>query len=373
MRAIFGGRGGVQAMLDVEAALARANAAIGAIPCAAAEAIAKACDAGSIDLDCLAHDGANAGTVVIPLMVWLRARVPDHAGAIHRGSTSQDVIDTALVLQLRSGLALLDADAAAMADAAAAITDVHAETPMLARTLLQPALPTTFGLKVAQWLAAIDDLRESLDTAAKSGLILQCGGAAGTLDGFGAEAHRFIAAFSAALDLPAGLLPWHTRRAPLVRLGCAIAAAIGTIGKIATDIALMMQAELAELSEPAAPGRGGSSVMAHKRNPTLSVVVRAAALRAPHLAATLLAAIPQEHERAAGAWQAEQSVWPELMLAASGAFAAMRETFAGLIVEVDAMARNLHHAPVAAPSVAVAHLIEAARSHHDKITKTLHP
>ncbi|MCF3948082.1 3-carboxy-cis,cis-muconate cycloisomerase [Acidiphilium iwatense] len=373
MRAIFDARGAAQAMLDVEAALARANAAIGAISTAAAAAIAKACDATTIDLDALARDGASAGTVVIPLVAWLRAQVPDHADAVHRGGTSQDVVDTALVLQLRRGLELLDADIAAMADAAARLTRDHAATPMIARTLLQPALPTTFGLKAANWLVALDDARLALRDAQHPALTLQFGTAAGTLDGFGTNAQHATETLAAALDLPVPPLPWHTRRAPLARLGCTIAAAIGGFGKIATDSLLLMQAEIAEVHEPVTPGRGGSSAMAHKRNPTLSIAVRAASLRAPHLAATLLAAIPQEHERAAGAWQAEQSVWPDLMLTASGAFAALREALDGLTVDADAMARNLRHAPAIPASAAIPALIAQALDHHDTITKALHP
>jgi len=370
MREIFEARAGVQAMLDVEAALACAHAATGAIAVAAAEAIAASCDAGGIDPIMLATEGAHAGTIVIPLVAWLRAQVSEHAASVHRASTSQDIIDTALVLQIRRGIDLLDADAAAMAEAVAAMVRVHATTPMLARTLLQPALPSSFGLKAAQWLAALDDMRLAIQGAADQALVLQCGGAAGTLDGLGADPVQFVESLAACLDLPTAPLPWHTRRAPLARLGCVIAAGLGTLGKIATDIALSMQAEIGELAEPAASGRGGSSALAHKRNPTLSIAVRAAALRAPHLAATLLAAIAQEHERAAGAWQAEQSVWPELMLAASGAFAAMREALARLVIDRDAMAGNLGLAP-GTPAAAIPFLIRTSLDHHDKTMKAL--
>ncbi len=364
MRLIFDANGGAQALLDVEAGLARANAAIGAISPDAAAAIIAACDANgpalNLDHAALAEAGAHAGTIVIPLVAWLRAQVPDHAQAVHRAGTSQDIIDTALVLQLRQGLVLLDHDADAMITSLTDLARTHAATPMIARTLLQPALPTTFGLKAAQYLAMLHDIRHALRHAADHALLLQYGGAAGTRDGLGADTARFITAFAASLDLPASKLPWHTNRAPLARLGCAIAAALGSLGKIATDIVLLMQAEIAEAREPTAPGRGGSSAMAHKHNPTLSIIVRAAALRAPHLAATLLSAIPQEHERAAGAWQAEQSVWPDLMLTASGAFAAMRDSLAGLIIDPEAMARNLALAPTTAPSPAIPSMIDAA-------------
>ncbi len=369
MAALFGAAGGARALLAVEAGFARAAARGGRISPAAAAAIVAACDgAGAefagLDLAALARAGAVAGTIVIPLVAWLRGRVGGHAAAVHRGLTSQDVIDTALVLQLRDGLALLEADLAAAAAATAGLARDHAGTPMLARTLLQPALPTRFGLKAAGWMAGLDDARASLRAAAAGALVLQCGGAAGTLDGFGPEPLRLAQAFAEELALPLPPLPWHTRRAPLARLGATLAAAVGVAGKIATDLALLMQAEVGEASEPAAPGRGGSSAMAHKRNPTLAIAARAAALRTPALAATLLAAIPGEHERAAGAWQAEQAVWPELMLAASGAFAAVREALAGLVVDPAAMARNLALAPEAGASVAVGELLARALAAH---------
>lgn len=370
MRAIFGARGGVRTMLEVEAALAHANAAVGTISHDAASAIAKSCDATSLDLETLARDGANAGTIVIPLVAWLRAQVPNHAQAVHRGGTSQDIIDTALVLQIRQGLALLDADAAAMAHAAALLVSGHAATPLLARTLLQPALPSTFGLRAANWLMMIDDARIALHEAAQTALVLQCGGAAGTLDGF---APGLAKALAAALDLPAPTLPWHTSRGPLTRLGCTIAAGVGALGKVATDLILMMQHEIGELAEPAAPGRGGSSAMPHKRNPTLAIAVRAAATRAPHLAASLLSAMAQEHERAAGAWQAECAVWPELMLVASGAYAALREALAGLLIDTGAMTRNLANAPFTPPSAAIPTLIAAVLEQHEKTTRGLAP
>ncbi|WP_287786940.1 lyase family protein [Acidiphilium sp.] len=364
MRRLFSARAGIAAMLRAEAALARAGAAAGLIAAEAATAIEAACAGEKPDPAALAEAGARAGTIVVPLVAWLRAAVPAHAAAIHRGGTTQDIVDTGLILQLRDGFLLLEADLDAAAAAAARLARAHAATPMIARTLLQPALPATFGLKAAQWLAALDDARAALRDAARQALRPQLGGAAGTLDGFGTRADAAATAFAAALGLDPAPLPWHTSRAPLARLAATLAAALGTAGKIATDTALMMQAECAEAAEPAAPGRGGSSAMAHKRNPTLAVAIRAAALRAPPLAATLLAALPQEHERAAGAWQAEQSVWPELMRLASGALAALAELLAGLTVDEAAMARNLAHAPAASPSPAIPALIEAALAAH---------
>jgi 3-carboxy-cis,cis-muconate cycloisomerase len=341
MRGIFSARASVQAMLDVESALAKAGLAAGLVTAEAAAAISAACNPAGIDIDQLAADGALAGTIVIPLVKWLKAAVPDHAKSVHVGGTSQDIIDTALILQLRAAIPLLQADLAAMANAAAPLAEEYATTPMLGRTLLQAAMPTTFGLKAANWLVAINDSRRAIHYAAGEGLRLQCGGASGTLDALGDHAAAFTEAFGAALNLPVPPLPWHTSRAPLIRLAAAIAAAVGVAGKIGTDIALMMQSEIGEVAEPAAPGRGGSSAMAHKRNPTLSIAARAAAMRMGGFVATLLAAQDQEHERAAGHWQAEAATWPALMLAASGGLAAMAEALPGAKIFPDRMKANL--------------------------------
>jgi len=371
MRGIFSARASVQAMLDVEAALAKAGTAAGLVSAEAAAAIANACKADEIDVEQLAADGALAGTIVIPLVKWLKAEVPDHAKSVHIGGTSQDIIDTGLVLQLRAGMALLEADLARMADAAAGLAEAHAVTPMLGRTLLQAAMPTTFGLKAAGWLAAINDSRRAISHAGGEGIRLQCGGAAGTLDALGDHALECLSAFGAALELPVPAVPWHTSRAPLARLAAAIAGAVGVAGKIGTDIALMMQSEIAEVAEPAAPGRGGSSAMAHKRNPTLSIAARAAAVRMPGFVATLLAAQDQEHERAAGAWQAEAATWPTLMLAASGGLAAMAEALSGLEIFPERMAANLAILPHSDIPSAVPMLIARALADH-KETETAH-
>jgi 3-carboxy-cis,cis-muconate cycloisomerase len=365
MRAVFSPRASLQAMLDVEAALAQAGAAINLLPPEAAAAIAAACDAAAIDADRLAEAGALAGTVVIPLVDWLKAVVPAAAQKfVHIGGTSQDIIDTALMLQLRAGIALLRADLGVIARAAAGLAQSHAQTKMAGRTLLQGALPVTFGLKTASWLAAMTDSRRAVAAAAAQALRLQCGGAAGTLDGPGEQAPAFLQAFGAALSLPVPAMPWHTGRAPLARLAAAIAGAAGVAGKIGTDIALLMQPEIGEVSEPSAPGRGGSSAMAHKRNPTLSIAARAAAARMPGYVATLLACQDQEHERAAGAWQAEAATWPALMLCASGGLAAIAEALAGLEVFPARMAENLSRLPDIPLSGAIPGLIAQALADH---------
>jgi len=364
MREIFCARATVQALLDVEAALAKAGAALQLLNDEEAAAIAAACTAAAINIGQLAADGAMAGTIVIPLVKWLKAAVPDHAAKIHLGGTSQDIIDTGLVLQLRAAVLLLQADLTAMANAAARLAETHAATPMLGRNLLQAAMPTTFGLKAASWLVAINDSRRAITHAAGAAIRLQCGGASGTLDALGDHAIAFLESFGAALSLPVPPLPWHTSRAPLIRLATAIAAAVGVAGKIGTDIALMMQSEIAELSEPAAPGRGGSSAMAHKRNPTLAIAARAAAARMPGFVATLLAAQDQEHERAAGHWQAEAATWPALMLAASGGLAAMAEALPGARIFPARMVTNLAILPHSDIPSAVPDLIARALADH---------
>jgi 3-carboxy-cis,cis-muconate cycloisomerase len=346
MRDLFEPRASLQFMLDVEAGLAEAGAEIGLIPQEAAAAIASVCKADDIDIEQMAADGQLAGTIVIPLVKWLKSRLPAYADAVHKGGTSQDIIDTALVLQLREAVNLLTDDLTAMTRATAVMAMTHEDTKMAGRTLLQPALPISFGLKAAYWLAAIEDARRAINQAARDAFVLQCGGAAGTLDAVAEHPVEFMQGFGAALFLPVPGLPWHTRRGPLLRLASAICVGISVAGKIATDIALLMQAEIGELAEPAAPGRGGSSAMAHKRNPTLCIAARAAATRAPGLLASLFtAAGGQEHERAAGGWQAEAAIWPSLMFAASSAFAAMAEALGGLEVKDDAMTRNLANLP----------------------------
>lgn len=366
MQAVFSAHASVQAMLDVEAAMAQAGASINLLPPEKAAAIAAACNAGGIETGKLAAEGALAGSIVIPLVKWLKAAVPAAQKFVHLGGTSQDIIDTGLVLQLRAGIALLQADLKIIAHAAAGLAQTHAATKMAGRTLLQSALPTSFGLKCASWLAAITDSRSAITHAATQALRLQCGGAAGTLDVPGAQAPAFLRAFGAALSLPVPDMPWHTSRAPLARLAAAIASAVGVAGKIGNDIALLMQPEIAELAEPAAPGRGGSSAMAHKRNPTLSIAARAAALRMPGHVATLLAAQDQEHERAAGTWQAEAATWPALMLCASGGLAAIAEALPGLEVFTLRMAKNLSLLPEAPLSAAIPDLIAQALANHQK-------
>ena len=368
--AVFSEAAVIGHMLAFEAALARAQAAEGIVPEAAAAAIARACRVGHIDLDALVADGSVAGTLAIPLVKQLTAKVaqsdPEAAGYVHWGSTSQDVIDTAMVLATRDALALIDT---ALHDLTGALFDLaqrHDAAPMLGRTLLQPALVISLGFKLLGWVAPVVRCRLRLRTAAQAALRLQLGGAVGTLsvmnDARGehgpAVARRMAADLQLALH---GLTPafgaWHSQRDEWVSLGCEVGVLCGVLGKIGKDISLLAQAEVGELAEPSgnpsgnpggeahaeAPGglRGGSSAMPHKRNPVASMLALAAALRAPHRVAALLAAMAQEHERGLGNWQAELAEWPGLFISAHGAARGLADAAAGLGVDSARMRRNI--------------------------------
>jgi 3-carboxy-cis,cis-muconate cycloisomerase len=345
----FGDAALVQAALAFEAALARALAAEGLIPDGEAQAVLEACR-DPVDVAELAGQAAHAGTLAIPLVAGLRERAgrrdPAAAAAVHLGATSQDVADTALMLQVARGHRILQRDLRRIADALETLARAHAATPMLARTLLQPAAPTTFGLKAAQWRLLVADASRRLAREAADALLLQLGGAAGTLAGFQGKAQAVVRRVAAELGLRAPPGPWHARRDGLAGLGASLAIAVGSVAKIALDVALMAQAEVGEAFEPVTPGRGVSSAMPHKRNPTGCQVALSAAVRAPHLAATLISAMPGEHERGVGGWQAQAPVLAELFEIAHGAVAAMAQVVEGLEVAPAAMARNLAAASV---------------------------
>jgi 3-carboxy-cis,cis-muconate cycloisomerase len=340
----------IAAALAFEAALARALAAEGLIPLAAAEAIADACASPLADAAILAREAAHAGTLAIPLVQRLRARVaethPEFADAVHRGATSQDVADTALMLMSRPAGELVEARLQCLLAALAAQSRRHAATPMLGRTLLQGAAPITFGLKTAGWMLGVEEARVRLSRERNDALRLQFGGASGTLAGLDGRGTAVADRMAADLGLAPAVTPWHSRREGVAALGAALALVVGAAGKIARDVSLLAQNEIAEVREPRVEGRGGSSAMAHKRNPTGCQVALSAALRAPGLAATLLSALPQEHERGLGGWQAEAPVLAELFELAHGAIAAMAPVIEGLEVDEAAMARNLAAAGV---------------------------
>ncbi|MGE0116702.1 MAG: 3-carboxy-cis,cis-muconate cycloisomerase [Dongiaceae bacterium] len=345
MAAIFSERARLQGMLDFEAALARAEAAAGLIPAAAAEAIARVCVADNFDLADLAQATAQAGNPAIPMVKQLTALVgkADASAArfVHWGATSQDATDTGLVLQMRAGLASLEEDLRRLSDALATLANLHARTPMIGRTLMQQAVPVTLGLKVAGWLSAVERNRKRIAAAGAAARVLQFGGAAGTLASLGDRGLDVAKELAKAVDLDLPELPWHTQRDRFVDVAAALGLLVGTLGKIARDISLLMQTEVGEAFEPTGHGRGGSSTMPHKRNPIGGAVVLAAAIRAPQLVATLLAAMPQEHERGLGGWHAEWETMPEIFRLAAGALRHTADIAAGLTVDPKRMGENL--------------------------------
>jgi 3-carboxy-cis,cis-muconate cycloisomerase len=350
---LFGGiygRGGVaaevgdgawlQAMLDVEAALAHACAAERLIPEQAAEQIAGACRADRFDVAELSAAAAESATPVVGLVRALRAAVPESAREhVHLGATSQDIADTALMLVARRALEPLLADARAAADAAAGLAAEHRATPMIGRTLLQQAVPITFGLRAAGWLTGIDEARRALQRVRDTDLAVQMGGPVG------AREPTVAARVAAELALAEPVMPWQAIRVRPVALAASLGAFSGVLAKIARDVTLLAQQEVAEVREGGGPGRGGSSAMAHKRNPVGAVSVLACAKRTPGLVATGLAAMEQEHERAAGAWQAEWGTYAELLALTGSAAAWCRELLEGLEVDAERMRANLAAAP----------------------------
>ena len=301
--AALGPRALVQSMLDVEAALAEVEAALGIIPATAAVAIRAAADAGLYDLAALSSEAAESGNLAIPLVQHLTREVAlrDAAAArhVHWGTTSQDILDTALVLRLQAAVPpiLSHLDRASTAAATHARRFIDAVMP--GRTWLQQATPITFGLKAAGWLDSLGRQQRALAAALEDARVLQFGGASGTLAALGAAGPDVAARLGERLGLRVPDLPWHAHRDRLASLACALGVACGVCGKIARDLALLAQTEVGEAAESRERG-GGSSTMPHKRNPVSSSIALAAAVRAPGLVATMLSAMPQEHERGLG-------------------------------------------------------------------------
>ncbi|MDP2358340.1 MAG: lyase family protein [Beijerinckiaceae bacterium] len=333
-----------------EAALAQAQALEGVIPSAAAQAITQAVSQIQVTPEDVAAEAARAGALTMPLVKLLigavRGRDAPAAVYVHFGATSQDAMDTALVLQLDKAIALIDANIARVANAAARLAQTHRNTIMLGRTLLQPATPISFGQKAAQWLLAACEDRTRLRDAARDALRIQFGGASGNLGSLGEKGEAVSTRLASLLPLRFGapangaVAPWHTRRGNLLNLSAAFT--IATIGasKMARDISLMAQWEVGELAEPSEEGRGVSSAMPHKQNPVRCMTTISAGLRAPGLLATLMSGAIQEHERALGGWQAEWSTLPELVKIAGGAIVNMADTLEGLVVDPARMRAN---------------------------------
>jgi 3-carboxy-cis,cis-muconate cycloisomerase len=320
----------LRAFLETERALATAQAKVGVISQEAAAAVVAACT-GDFDAAALAEAGRRAGNPVEPLVRALR----EHAEFVHWGATSQDILDTAAALVTRDATMLIAAELDGVARACAELADRHRSTVMAARTLLQQAVPTTFGLKAAGWLVGTLHARERIVAVR---LPAQLGGAGGTLAALGDRGVDVLRAYSEELDLAEPLLPWHTRRLRVAEVGAGLAIAAGFLSKIALDIVLLAQTEVGEVREQAG---GDSSTMPHKQNPVGSTLTRACALRVEGATGVLLAALPQEHERAAGAWHAEWAALSDALMLTGGAAAALRETLIGLEVDVERMRANI--------------------------------
>jgi len=372
MRAICDDAACLQRMLDFEAALARAEAATGVIPANAVGPIAAACRAEAFDLGALAEAATRSGTLAIPLVKALTTSVakvdPDAARYVHWGATSQDVVDSAAMLGLRAAIDALLLDIGRAIAGFAKLARAHRGTAAVARTWLQHALPMPFGLKLAEYAAALHRSRARLRRLRKEAVALQFGGAAGTLAALGGNGLRVAEQLALELGLSLPDAPWHTHRDRIAEAASVMAILAGTCGKIARDVSLMMQTDVAEAFEPSGEGRGGSSTMPHKRNPVASATALAAATMAPNLAATIFAAQVQDHERSAGPWHAEWPVLPMLLLVTSGALAAIVDIAEGLEVDAGRMRLNLGatHGLIMAEAVTMklAEKIGKSAAHH---------
>ena len=332
----------LQAMLDVEAALAEAEAHLGVIPRLAASAIRAAARAESLDATVLAIEAGQAGNLAIPLVRQLTRLVaaadPEAARYVHWGATSQDIIDTGLVLQVRAAVPVIQRHLERAEAAAARHAREHIDTVMAGRTWLQHATPITFGLKAAGWLDALDRQRRALGAALEQASVLQFGGAAGTLAALGDRGGKVAERLAAILELRAADVPWHAHRDRIATLACALGVTCGLLGKIARDLGLLAQTEVAEAMDDLA---GGSSAMPQKQNPVRASVAIAAAGRAPALVASILAAMPQEHERGLGGWQVEWTAVPELIRVTAGASRAIADALETLRIDKARMRANL--------------------------------
>ena len=372
LTAIFSNAQTVQGMLDFEAALARAEAKCGVIPPEAVAAIERACRAENLDLTVLAQSAANAGNLAIPLVKQLTAvvKTQDQQAAryVHWGATSQDAIDSGLVLQLRQALDATDELLSRLLAVLAQQAERHITTVMPGRTWMQHALPVTFGLKLAGTLDALLRWQQRLREMRGRVLVLQFGGAAGTLASLNEPGPAVAQQLAQELDLSLADTPWHSQRDRLLEIGHWYAGVCGTLGKFANDFSLLMQTEVAEVCEPVASGRGGSSAMPHKRNPVGCAAILTAVQRTPGLMATLYASQIQQHERALGGWQAEWEVLPELLMLAGGVLEQSIQLVSGMQVNEQRMRANLDitHGLIMAESVtlALAGMVGKQEAHH---------
>lgn len=357
---IFSDRSTLQGMLDFEAALARAEARTGVIPQTAAAAIESQCRSELLDAGALAQAAARSGNLAIPLVKQLTTLVASKdeqaSHFVHWGATSQDATDTGRILQLRSALDLVARDLDSLTSPLAALAQKHRSTLLAGRTWMQHALPITLGLKITGWLDALVRDRKRLEETRKRCLVLQFGGAVGTLAALGTRGPEVASVLAAELALGLPDLPWHSHRDRMAEVGLTLALCTGTMGKLARDISLHMQSEVAEIFEPAGEGRGGSSTMPHKRNPVTSAVVLAAAIRVPGLTSSLLTSLLQEDERGLGGWQAEWEILPDIVQLTAGAVHHLAAILPHLEIDVQRMRKNLDvtHGLVFAEAVSMA-------------------
>jgi 3-carboxy-cis,cis-muconate cycloisomerase len=360
VESLFSDTATVQSILDFEAALARAQSRAGIISVAAGDTIASSCRAELFALPSLAQAMPSAGNLAIPLLKQLNAIVgrnsPEASRYVHFGATSQDALDTGLVLQLRSAVLAIDSDLDSIIASLVRLTDTHRRTLLVARTWLQHALPTTFGYITAGWLDVFLRHRERFDALLKESLVLQFGGAAGTLAALGdrgTEVARFLAED---LALPLPRIPWHSQRERIAETATAFGLLSGSLAKIARDLSLYMQTEVGELAEPPSAGRGGSSTMPHKQNPVASAAILASAIRVPALVSTVLTGLSGEYQRSLGAWQSEWEVVPEIVRLTAGGTYQLAALLPRLAVNVERMRSNLEltHGLIYAEAVSLA-------------------
>lgn len=346
--AIFSDDGVVRYMLQAEAALAQAQAKVGVIPASAAAYIVDVANRPVnevIDFTALARASGLAGNVAIPFVKQLTAAVKkiddDASRYVHWGATSQDIIDTACILQCRDGLNVIDAQLVQAIAATKSLTEYYRDQVMIGRTWLQQGLPLTFGHKTARWLASLQRDLDRVRALKASSLTAQLGGAVGTLASLLDQGSAVVEAFAAELDLNVPDCTWHGERDRIVEIAHVLATITGNLGKMARDWSLMMQTEIAEVFEPSGAGRGGSSTMPHKRNPVAAASILAAANRVPALMSSIYQSLVQEHERSLGSWHAEWLALPEIFQLSAGSLARAIEVFEGLDVQAGNMQRNL--------------------------------
>jgi len=342
---IFSEDAHLAAMLHFEAALARVEAQLGIIPFAAAERIASCCGIEIIDEAALAEESTASGNLAIPLVKQLtsavRARSVQAAGYVHWGATSQDIIDTAMMMQLHEHLSLIGETVDSICEVLASLIETHRHTMMTGRTWLQHAVPTSFGLIAAGWLDGFLRHRERLVEMQPRVLVLQFGGAAGTLASLDQDGLQVAAALAQELNLTLPAVPWHTQRDRTAEVAVFHGLLAGSAGKIARDLSLGMQTEIGEFAEPSGEGRGGSSTMPHKRNPVSCAAILSASIRIPGLVSTMLSAMVQEQQRGLGGWHAEWETLPEICTLSFGALEKLAALLAGLEVNPEAMLRNI--------------------------------